>query len=158
MQDEPTETQIDDLIAKLGALRDDEVQPRRDLWPAIDMRTRRRRLMRTLMQVAAAIAIFVAGLAIGRYQRAPVTAASERADIAVQHKGSEFVSAVAAISHDSDERLRLKGREVALSALYGVLYELDRAGDDDRLPEAMRLVARHRDETARRVERATIRF
>jgi len=143
MNDEPNDRDLSDLIARLGALRDDDTPPSRDLWPAIDRRTRPRSWRRTVAQVAAAIVIFVAGITAGRY---PWNARhAERADIELQHKGSQFVEAVAQLNN-ADPKLQLKGREVALATVYGALYEIDR----DRFETVLRTVADSREETARR--------
>ena len=144
MNDEPNDRDLSDLIARLGALRDEDVPPSRDLWPAIDRRTRPRPWRRKAAQVAAAIVIFAAGMIAGRY---PWNTArqTERADIEIQHKGSQFVEAVAQLNN-ADPKLQLKGRDVALAAVYGALYEIDR----ERFETVLRTVADSREETARR--------
>jgi hypothetical protein len=144
MNDEPNDRDLSDLIARLGALRDDEVLPPRDLWPAIDRRTRRRPWLRTLAQIAAAIAIFAAGMLAGRHPWS-TPRQTERADIEIQHKGSQFVEAVAHLNN-ADPKLQLKGRDVALATVYGALYEIDR----ERFETVLRTVADSREETARR--------
>jgi hypothetical protein len=154
MQDEPNDRETTDLVAQLAALRHDEIEPERDLWPAIERRTRRVAGVRPWMQIAAALVIFILGIVAGRLTTARQAVERERPEFAVQREGSEFVNAIAAASRNGDERVRLKGREVALAALYGALYELDRAGDA-RLPDALRTVADHRDEAAKRVARVT---
>ena len=144
------------LVTRLAELPE-EIAPERDLWPGIASRLERPRpLRRVLLQVAAAIAIFIGGLVAGSQSRpASVTAAAPqpRAEVAadIQRKGTDYVAAISALARESDELRRTEGREVALATIYGALAELQRS-TGETVPEAMRAVDQRREEVSQRAE------
>jgi hypothetical protein len=133
----------DDLTARLRALPT-EIAPQRDLMPGIRERldqshVRTRRTTR-FVQVAAAAAIFVAGVAIGRTsigrdalnaRLAPPTGAFEAA-AEVQRTGTEYVAALARASRMvADEGLRAQARESALASLATAAREVSMLASPD---------------------------
>jgi len=129
-----------------------EIEPERDLWPEIAARIQepapsvRSHRNRRLLQAAAALAIFAGGVMVGRGtpQAPPAQAPTQapapirlepdalRSAIEVQRTGSEYVAALATLRSTDDPKVRLQGREAALSTLYGAARELTRISPEDR--------------------------
>ncbi|HWM93777.1 MAG TPA: hypothetical protein VN493_23665 [Thermoanaerobaculia bacterium] len=137
-------TNDDDLSTRLGSLPK-EAEPARDLWPGIEARILdgrtvipARRRASALLRLAAALLIFVSGLAVGHVwgrnaatsdsaaRRHPLAAAEE-----VQRTGTEYVAAVAALREETRSEVRTQGREAAFSTLYGAAHELARQSPND---------------------------
>ena len=162
----------EDLIARLGDLSR-EAEPARDLWPGIEARiagpaaVSRPRRTAILLRLAAAVLIFVSGVAVGRvWDRSgsapappvqdPLAAAAE-----VQRAGTEYVAAVAALRGEPRAEIRDQGREAALSTLVGAAHEIARMSPGNE--SASRLLstasrARKAAETAGRTAGRAIRF
>jgi hypothetical protein len=100
--------------------------------------------------IAAALALFVGGIAVGQWlgSRAVAdsmaTAQQETAlemAKAVQHAGSAYVSALAALSQLADSSANgalAQGREAALTALYAAAHELVQLAPDDPIAVTIR--------------------
>ncbi|HKV11303.1 MAG TPA: hypothetical protein VJ725_24385 [Thermoanaerobaculia bacterium] len=135
-----------------------EAEPARDLWPEIAARIAARELPRTetaprrsrrahaLLRTAAALAIFVGGVWVGRatVERPaeipganpdPLRTASE-----VQRTGAQYIAALSSLSSVDGPHLD-QGREAALSTLYGAAYELDKLPSED-LSQVLSAVSR----------------
>jgi hypothetical protein len=131
-----------------------------DFWPTLRARLATgeyhsappRRLPISLLQAAAAIAIFLLGALAGRTLNAdsgprqgdpnePLMAAAE-----VQRTGTAYVAAVArfrTVAGDSASGAVSQAREVALAAVHGAAFELTRLYPDD--PTAREILALARD-------------
>jgi hypothetical protein len=136
--EEIPDPQLEALAARLGNLSR-EAEPARELWPGIEARiagtataSQPRRSVATLLRLAAAVLIFVSGVAVGRgWDRSasapappvhdPLASAS-----AVQRAGTEYVAAVAALRGEPRAEVRDQGREAALSTLVGAAHEIAR--------------------------------
>jgi predicted anti-sigma-YlaC factor YlaD len=151
-----SERTLSDRVAELPRAKDTP----RDLWPTVrdrlataEHRSRRPRRSRiTLLQAAAAVAIFFLGALSGRTLDAdsdplrstpndPLLAAAE-----VQRTGTAYVAAVAhfrAVAADSAPGAVAQAREVALAAVHGAAFELARLHPDD--PTAREILALARD-------------
>lgn len=160
----------EDLAARLGNLSR-EAEPARDLWPGIEARIagpatapRPRRSAATLLRLAAAVLIFVAGVAVGRvWDRSesaaappavhdPLSSASE-----VQRAGTEYVAAVAALRGEPRAEVRDQGREAALSTLVGAAHEIARMSPENESASQLLSTASRARQAAGQTGRA-IRF
>lgn len=105
-----------------------------------------RRLPWLAAGVAAAVALFAGGVAVGQWTGARAVATSNAAEYrsvleaaaAVQRAGSAYVTALAALSQVADTTNAAavdQGREVALTALYSAALEMMRLAPND--PVAM---------------------
>lgn len=129
--------QLSEALAALPA----EVDPPRDLWPDVRSRVVAGSRVRALpglrwssaaLQVAAAVAIFALGAAVGRGGRpsAPVPATIDDPLLAaaeVQRTGTEYVAAVARfrdLAGTADRGQADQARDVALAAVTGAAWEL----------------------------------
>lgn len=132
---------LEEIAARLRELPG-EAEPARDLWPDIAARIadrqapRRSAQGRILLQVAAALAIFAAGVLVGRGTaerrvEAPVSRNPFQTAAEVQRTGSEYVAAVASLEKLDPGTARRQGREAAISTLYGAAHELARIAPDD---------------------------
>jgi len=136
-----------DLLLRLAALPQ-EAEPARDLWPGIAARLApetlitvparsRPRRFRLLLQTAAAVLLFTAGVAVGRqWEDRPAAPSSVRDALApaveVQRTGTEYVAALRFLAERPDSpATQAQGREAALSALYGAAHELVRLSPND---------------------------
>jgi hypothetical protein len=143
-----------ELEARLGRAPR-EAEPARDLWPAVEdaidggalaaARRRRGRMLRTPLRIAAALALFAGGVAVGqRWERSespslPAMSGTPYGSAAeVQRTGSEYVSALARLGQAQAGSERDQGVDAALSALQGAAYELVRLKPDD--PQAGRIL------------------
>lgn len=136
-----------------------EAEPPRDLWPAVRERVaaeparnavHRGALGRAVvrpwrvaaLRAAAAVAVFVLGVAVGRATDGSGTGRSRsvadgdplRAAAVVQRAGTDYVAAVArfrSIAGDRPTPLAEQAREAALSAVHGAAYELTRLRPGD---------------------------
>ena len=135
-----------------------------DLWPAVRARLATaephpappRRFSTSLLQAAAAIAVFLLGALAGRSLDAgsgprreassdPLVAAAE-----VQRTGTAYVAAVArfrAVAGDFAPGAVAQAREVALAAVHGAAFELARLHPED--PTAREILALARDHRRR---------
>lgn len=133
----------EDLIARLGNLSR-EAEPARDLWPGIEARiaapaavSRPRRSMASVLRLAAAVLIFVSGVAVGRVwdRSGSVPAPPDQNPLAtateVQRAGTEYVAAVAALRGEPRAEIRHQGREAALSTLVGAAHEIARMSPEN---------------------------
>ncbi|MDH4044463.1 MAG: hypothetical protein OEW06_08400 [Gemmatimonadota bacterium] len=99
---------------------------------------------------AAAVALFVSGIAVGQWIGSrtvaeSMTAVRDRSALeaaaAVQRAGSAYVTALAALAEFADSTTNpgfVQGREVALTALYAAARELTQLTPDDPLAVAIR--------------------
>jgi hypothetical protein len=150
-----SERTLSDRVAKLPHAKDTP----RDLWPTVrdrlvtaeyrSVRPRRSRI--SLLQAAAAVAIFFLGAFAGRTLDAdsdprrrapndPLMAAAE-----VQRTGTAYVAAVArfrAVAADSAPGDVAQAREVALAAVHGAAFELARLHPDDSTAREILVLAR----------------
>ena len=118
-----------------------EVAPRR--WM-------HRRIPAFAAGIAAALALFVGGIAVGQWLGSRAVADSMAAAhrqtalemaVAVQHAGSAYVSALAALSQLADSSANgalAQGREAALTALYAAAHELVQLAPDDPIAVTIR--------------------
>ena len=137
-----------------------EAAPARDLWPGIEARTRRTAPSRpktsSLLHWAAALLLFVSGVAVGQVWGRSSAASAPPASIhplaaaeEVQRTGTEYVAAVAALRGEARSEVRTQGREAAFSTLFGAAHELSRLSPED--PAARQILttasrARHLEE------------
>lgn len=136
-----------------------EAAPARDLWPGIEARTRRtvpaRPRPSSLLRWAAALLLFVSGVAVGHVwgrssaASAPSSSHPLAAAEEVQRTGTEYVAAVAALRGEARSEVRTQGREAAFSTLFGAAHELSRLSPED--PAARQILttasrARHLEE------------
>lgn len=160
----------EDLIARLGNLSR-EAEPARDLWPGIEARiagpaalSRPRRSMATLLRLAAAVLIFVSGVAVGRtWDRSasaapppvqdPLATAAE-----VQRAGTEYVAAVAALRGEPRAEIRDQGREAALSTLVGAAHEIARMSPGNESASQLLSTASRARQAAGQTAGRAIRF
>jgi hypothetical protein len=131
-----------------------EVAPRR--WM-------HRRIPAFAAGIAAALALFVGGIAVGQWLGSRAVADSMAAAqhqtalemaVAVQHAGSAYVSALAALSQLADSSANgalAQGREAALTALYAAAHELVQLAPDDPIA----ITIRDRLDHLRREQQAT---
>jgi hypothetical protein len=159
-----SERTLSDHLAELPLAKDTPG----DLWPTVRARLAReesrsapsRRFPISLLQAAAAIAVFLFGALAGRSLDAgsgprrgassdPLVAAAE-----VQRTGTAYVAAVArfrAVAGDSAPGAVAQAREVALAAVHGAAFELARLHPDDRTAREILVLARdHRRITGER--------
>jgi hypothetical protein len=151
-----SERTLSDRVVELPYAKDTP----RDLWPTVRARlataeyrsVRPRGTRISLLQAAAAIAIFLLGALAGRTldpdsapRRSapsdPLMAAAE-----VQRTGTAYVAAVAhfgAVAADSAPGAVAQAREVALAAVHGAAFELASLHPDD--PTAGEILALARD-------------
>jgi len=118
-------------------------------------RARARRLDSPVPAVAAAILIFAVGLTVGARMRratAPspdVTPPSNAETVAeaIQESGTHYVTAIAALRRRPGSAADVaQGREVAVSALFGAAYELQRIDPaDPGVRDALRCIEELRD-------------
>lgn len=139
-----------ELEARLGQAPR-EAEPARDLWPVVARAiadpaaaSSPSARWRTPLRIAAAIALFAGGVAVGqRWEREappPLPAAAETpygTAAEVQRAGSEYVTALARLREGGPVE-RDQGVDAALSALQGAAYELVRLRPDD--PQAGRIL------------------
>jgi len=131
-----------ELLRRLAALPL-EAEPARDLWPGISARlapeaagapAAPRRRGRSLVQAAAAVLLFAAGVAVGRqwdHPAQPVRDALAPA-VDVQRTGTAYVAALRSLAERPDSpATQAQGREAALSVFYGAASELVRLSPDD---------------------------
>ena len=155
----------EDLIARLGNLSR-EAEPARDLWPGIEARiagpaaVSRPRRTAILLRLAAAVLIFVIGVAVGRGWDRPERAAPPpvqhplAAAAEVQRAGTEYVAAVAALRGEPRAEIRDQGREAALSTLVGAAHEIARMSpENESASQLLSTASRARKDVGR-----TIRF
>lgn len=150
-----SERALSDQVAELPLGKDTP----RDLWPTVRARLATakprsappRRFPISLLQAAAAIAIFLLGALAGRSLDAgsgprrgnssdPLVIAAE-----VQRTGTAYVAAVArfrAVAGDSAPAAVAQAREVALAAVHGAAFELARLHPDDRTVREILVLAR----------------
>ena len=141
LHEDPAEQEI---LLRLAALPQ-EAEPPRDLWPGIAARLAPeepaivpappRRRGRFLIQAAAAVLLFAAGVAVGRqwesHPARPVRDALAPA-VEVQRTGTEYVAALRSLAERPDSpATQAQGREAALSVLYGAAHELVRLSPND---------------------------
>lgn len=100
--------------------------------------------------IAAALALFVGGIAVGQWIGSRAVADSMAAAqqetalemaVAVQHAGSAYVSALASLSQLADSNSNgalAQGREAALTALYAAAHELVQLAPDDPIAVTIR--------------------
>lgn len=158
-----SERALSDRVAELPLARDTPG----DMWPTVRARLARevsrsapsRRFPISLLQAAAAIAVFLLGALAGRSLDAgsaprgassdPLVAAAE-----VQRTGTAYVAAVAhfrSVAGDSAPGAVAQAREVALAAVHGAAFELARLHPDDRTAHEILVLARdHRRTTVER--------
>lgn len=142
VDDSPEESEILRRLADLPL----EAEPARDLWPEVAARIARpehraaRPRSRFFVQTAAALLLFIGGVAIGhrwgaagrtaagvRLARDPLAAAAE-----VQRTGTEYVAALRSLAEcTAGPGTREQGREAALAAFYGAAHELVRLAPGD---------------------------
>lgn len=124
----------EDLARSLGSLPR-EADPARDLWPEIEARIARPPVpvrRPPLLRAAAAVLLFVSGLAVGHVwgrssaATAPASSHPLAAAEEVQRTGTEYVAALAALREETRSEVRTQGREAAFSTLYGAAHELSR--------------------------------
>jgi hypothetical protein len=148
-----------DLLLHLAALPR-EAEPAHDLWPgiwsgigarlapeapAVPAKPRRR----LLLQVAAALLLFIGGVLVGRQwpERPQPPARPVRDSLApaveVQRTGTEYVAALRTLAErQGNPAAQAQGREAALSALYGAAHELVRLSPNDaRVHQILRTVS-----------------
>lgn len=125
----------------LGLAR--KAQPGRDLWPALRGSLPPRESAprgRQWLRVAAAIALFGAGLVAGRYvekQPSPVERPSIEglaAAAEVQRTGAAYVKALADLRASKSQlstAVRAQGRDAAVATLEGAAWELKQLGGND---------------------------
>ena len=160
----------EDLIARLGNLSR-EAEPARDLWPGIEARiagpaaaSQSRRPLATLLRLAAAILIFVSGVAVGRLWndsastpappvQDPLATAAE-----VQRAGTEYVAAVAALRGEPRAEVRDQGREAALSTLVGAAHEIARMSPENESASQLLSTASRARQAAGQTAGRAIRF
>lgn len=164
--EEIPDPQLEALAARLGNLSR-EAEPARDLWPGIEARiagpataSQSRRPLGALLRLAAAVLIFLSGVAVGRvWDRSgsapappvqdPLAAAAE-----VQRTGTEYVAAVAALRGEPRAEVRDQGREAALSTLVGAAHEIARMSPENESASQLLSTASR----ARKDVRRAIRF
>lgn len=130
-----------------------EADPARDLWPGLahaisaeQPNEGRRRFPRLPLQIAAALALFVGGVAVGQRwgesprveTREPVPPGPLAAAAEVQRAGSAYVSALSRLDESAGAAEREQGVDAALSTLQGAAWELARLRPDD--PQAGRIL------------------
>ena len=144
-----------------------EAAPARDLWPEIESRLHppaRRRTSR-LLRLAAAVLLFVSGVAVGHLwgsaerptavrTEGPLAPATE-----VQRAGTEYVAAVAALRKEPRVEVRVQGREAAFATLFGAAHELTRlTPEDDTESEVLSTVSEGREARGQGEVRRAIHF
>lgn len=161
--------EMEDLAARLGNLAR-EAEPARDLWPGIEARISgpatapRPRRPAALLRLAAAVLIFVSGVAVGRVWdgsgsapappvRDPLATAAE-----VQRAGTEYVAAVAALRGEPRSEIRDQGREAALSTLVGAAHEIARMSPENESASQLLSTASRARQAAGTTVRRAIRF
>lgn len=119
--------------------------------------------------IAAALALFVGGIAVGQWLGSRAVADSMAAAhqetalemaVAVQHAGSAYVSALAALSQLADSSSNgalAQGREAALTALYAAAHELVQLAPDDPIAVTIRDRLDHLREQGATDDQDTIR-
>ena len=141
LHENPAEQEI---LLRLAALPQ-EAEPARDLWPGIAGRlapeapatvpVQPRRRGRFLIQTAAAVLLFAAGVTVGRqwesHPARPVHDALAPA-VEVQRTGTDYVAALRSLAERPDNpATQAQGREAALSVFYGAAHELVRLSPGD---------------------------
>lgn len=130
--------------------------------------------VRTLLAVAASLALFVGGMEYGRRTSGPVAGAGGAVGpagavqqpvslpLSIQSAGTRYVAQLARFSGQADALTpeeRRTAREVALAALYGAAVELLReAGEDEALRIVVETVAGRREAVGRDVGPTALRF
>jgi hypothetical protein len=132
---------LEEIAARLRELPA-EAEPARDLWPGIAARitareapVRRPGRGRVLLQMAAALAIFAGGVAVGRGtvegpEEARIAGDPLQTAAEVQRTGAQYIAALSSLTSEQGPALE-QGREAALSTLYGAAYELDKLPSED---------------------------
>ncbi|MEO8199644.1 MAG: hypothetical protein ABI679_03895 [Gemmatimonadota bacterium] len=124
---------------------------------------------RWVIAAAAAVMVYLGGIATGQWLSARETATAlasiERnnamqAAMLVQRTGSAYAQAIAALAHAPDSpdgRYLLQGREVALTALYAAANEVVRMAPDDPVVVRILQVLDHERDHADTTKTATHR-
>jgi hypothetical protein len=142
-----------------------EALPARDLWPEIEARMSQpapaRRRTSVLLRLAAALLLFLSGVAVGHvWGRSTPTGAPPAVQaesplapaVEVQRAGTEYVAALAALRNEPRTEVRVQGREAALSTLLGAAHELTRLTPEDAAAsQVLSTVSRARDGKVRPV-------
>lgn len=147
--------QLDEGIAGLAR----EARPGRDLWPALRGSLPPREGAargRQWLQIAAAIALFSAGLLAGRYlEGRPVqiersASGGLAAAAEVQRTGAAYVRALADLRASKSElstAVMTQGRDAAVATLEGAAWELKQiGGNDDTATRIFALASMDREE------------
>jgi hypothetical protein len=132
-----------------------EAAPARDLWPEIESRLHppvpARRRTSLFLRLAAAVLLFVSGVAVGHLWGSAERPAEVRTEgplapaTEVQRAGTEYVAAVAALRREPRAEIRVQGREAAFATLFGAAHELTRlTPEDDTEPEILSTVSEGR--------------